>query len=372
MAFTASITPRVLRRLDEIFAAPALVDSRYTQEPLLVQALLARQNTTIDPILKGGKCTGMKAWFFDPGAGTANVYKGSVLDPAITCDAPTASEGQTQGKDFDHNIPIYAKRKVVSSRCDNDLMLAEETSKVLYDAMYELRLVLQEKTITNIVGAAQQNLATLPSYITERAASNILEVDPANMTGDLVLNTLLEMDLIAGQNSIYDPMYLTGRNLRNEAKIAFYDRLNDNSRGNYALFNDYMGKIVSDVHINAGLDKLVAPDTNSTLAVSPNSYIFWNFSMFPEIPVMVDSSRNMWNFSIEDPILSWNDNGTMRKVKYDVEVWHTCTGYDAAYDRKDDIVFRVWCKGGFHTAPAGYLRDGVTQGYTGILHYVAV
>jgi hypothetical protein len=113
-------------------------------------------------------------------------------------------------------------------------------------------------------------------------------------------------------------------------------------------------------------------DTNLTLAVSPGSYLFWNYAMYPEVPVMIDSAKRMWGFSVSDPFLTWNNNGVITPVKYDVEVFHECTGYDSSGNRIDEIIYRVWCKGGFHAMPAGYLRDGVTQGYTGILHYTAV
>jgi hypothetical protein len=222
------------------------------------------------------------------------------------------------------------------------------------------------------VAVAQQNqapLLSMPSYITERAASNILEIDPTNMSGDLVFSTLLDINTIALQNSIANPIFLSGKNFYNSQALALYNRLNDNERSQNAMFNAYMNNIVNDFHISHGVDVLTGE--LSTLAVTPNAYAFWNYTLFPDVPRLRDSARNLWEFRLADPILKYNDGGVIKPVMYDMKHWYECAGVDAAGKDIYTHKYELFIRGGFTTAPMGFSRGG-TQVYSGVMHYVAV
>jgi hypothetical protein len=177
------------------------------------------------------------------------------------------------------------------------------------------------------------------------------------------------MNTLAVQNSVANPIFLSGRNFLNAQMLSFYNQLNDNMRSQDAMFKAFMPNVVNDVHISHGIDALTSE--LSTLAVTPNAYMFWNYTLFPDVPRLRDSARNLWEFRIADPVLQYSDGGVVKPVMYDVKHWYECSGVDAAGKDIYTHKYQLFIRGGFATAPAGYLRNGSTQGYTGVLHYVA-
>lgn len=362
--------PRVVYELSELYGNPNLSDARYAQEPQLVGALLNRQTARSAPILTSGKCVGAKVWFYDAGA-SDTVYSGTVANPSNDCDTEACGVGQTVGKDLDNNLFIDDCKAAQEERCDNELEFAQETAKVLYHLMYQMRVNFQKRVLNTFMLAAQQNqvpTGQMPSYMLERSNSNILQIDHANMVEAEIYNTLVDIDTLSQQNSLFDPIYLNGRNFRNSKILAEYNALNLDQRSQSAIYNAIGRNMLWDNHIVAGVDTVTTE--LSTIAVSPNAYLFWNYVHYPTVPVMKDASKNLWVFSIEDPFLTYNDNGTIKKVMYDVEHTYACTGRNANGDLVYLHNYKIFLRGGFQLSPLGFDMAGTSQVYTGVMHYV--
>lgn len=370
MAFTASVLPRILYEVNEIFQSPNTVDARYAQEVETAPALLTRQTAQSIPRLVEGKCVGVNIWFYDAGA-SDTVYEGSTPDSSLSCDNSACGVGQTAAKEFDNNIFFTDCKAAQENRCNNDISFAQESARVIYHLMYQMRLSLNKRIINDLMATAQQNQVPadqMPDYITERSLSNILQIDKDNMTDTTLWNTITDLNILSVQNSLPNPIFLNGRNFLNARELATFNSLNDNQRSQLAIFQNLGRNMVWDIHTTHGIDAITTE--LSTIAVTPNAYSFWNYVRFPEIPVLKDPAKNLWNFSMADPILRYNDNGVLRPVMYDFEHTYDCTGYDASQERVYLHNYRIYLRGGFETAPIGFNMAGTSQVYTGTMHYV--
>lgn len=357
--------------LSELYGNPSLATARYGQEPQIIGALLNRQTASSAPILTNGKCVGAKVWFYDAGASNT-VYSGSVPNPANDCTTEACGVGQTASKDLSNNLFIEDCKGAQEERCDNELTVAAEMASVHYHLMYQMRVEAQKRFITALMAAAQQNqvpTAQMAPYINERGGSNILEIDRANMSDALIYDTLVEIDTVSTQNSLRNPIYINGRNFRNSRILAEFNALNDNQRSQSAIYNAIGRNMIWDNHIVAGPDAVTTEQ--STIAVTPNAYLFWNYVKFPEVPFLKDPSKDLWIYSIADPFLTYNDGGVTRKVMYDVEHTYACTDpRDANGDRVYLHNFKIYLRGGFRLSPLGFNMAGTSQVYSGTMHYV--
>jgi hypothetical protein len=370
MAFTASVMPRILYEVNEIYQSPTTVDARYAQEPASAPALLTRQTSRAVERLTNGSCVGISVWFYDAGASNT-VYEGSTPDSGLSCDNAACGEGQTAAKDYDNNIFFNDCKAAVENRCNNELEFAQESARVLYHLMYQMRLSLNKKIINTLMAAAQQNqtpAAQMPAYIDERVGSNILQIDKDNMTDTTIWQTLVDLNILSVQNGLSNPIFLNGRNFLNARELATFNALNDDQRSQLAIFQSLGRNMVWDIHTSHGVDAITTE--LSTLAITPNAYMFWNWTAFPEVPVLKDGSINLWQFSIADPYLTYNDGGVTKRVMYDVEHTYECTGYDASGQRTYTHSYRIFLRGGFALAPIGFNMAGTSQVYTGTMHYV--
>lgn len=374
MAFTADIKTRLVTQVANVFANRGNADARYAIEGGTAPVMLQRQTARSTQRMIDGECVGTRVWFYDAGADSGG-YEGTVFDAGLDCTAGTCTEGGTQSEDYDNNIHYHDCKTVDTYRCSSQLAYEEEVGRVLYHLMYGRRLSLNKFLINTMVANAQQNqsASALPTYITERVApSNILEIASANMAQDKVWETMVDVNNISLANSLFSPLVFNGRNFSNSAQLAQYNRLNDNQRSEGAFFDPagIGGNMFWDLHPTVGVDAITTE--LSTLVVNPNSYIFWNYSLFPEVPMMVDSSTNRWIFSVPDPVWTYNDGGVTKRIVYDVEKFSTCIGYAANGMPQMRDTFRVHLRGGFKFAPSGYAMNGASQVYTGTMHYAVV
>lgn len=375
MAFTADIKPRLLTEVVNVFNDRGNTDARYSIEAATAPVLLSRQTARSTQRMRDGECIGTTVWFFDSGADSGG-YEGTTFDAALDCTAGTCTEGGTESQDYDHNIHYHDCKTVDTFRCSSQLQYEQESGRQLYHLMYGRRLSLNKFIINTIAASAQQNqtpTAQMPSYINEQTApSNILEIASANMTQANGFETMVEMNNISMQNGLFNPIVLNGRNFSVNQQLAQYNRLNDNQRSEGAYFDPtgIAGNFYWDLHPTHGVDTITG--ALSSLVVNPNSYIFWNYTLFPETPVMVDGSTNRWIFSMPDPFITYNDGGTTRRLMYDVEKFSTCVGYAANGMPNFRDTYRVHLRGGFAFAPSGYDAAGTTQVYTGAMHYAVV
>lgn len=367
MAFTASLMPDIVYQVNELFQNPSTVDARYSQEVATAPAVLTRQTARTQERLTNGTCVGIKVWFYDAGASNT-IYEGSTLDSGLDCDNSACGVGQTAGMDIDNNIFFHDCKAAQEDRCDNELEFAAETARVLYHLMYNMRCSLNKRFINTFKLAAQQNQVTLPSLMVERSGSNIIQIDKDAFTESAIWNTIVDLGILTQQNGVYEPLFINGRNFQNSSILAQFNGLNDDKRSQPAIYNTLGRNMVWDIHPTHGVDAITTE--LSTMAVSPNAYLFWNYSLFPSVPELKDPSKNLWNFSIQDPILRYNRNGVIVPVTYDVEHTYECTGYDAAGKRVYLHNYRLFLRGGFTMAPLGYNMAGTSQVYTGAMHFI--
>ena len=367
MAFTASLMPDIVYGINEIFQNPSPVDARYSQEVQSAPTLISRQTAKVKERLTDGTCVGIKVWFYDAGASNT-IYEGSTPDSSLDCDDASCGVGQTAGKDIDNNIFFWDCKAAQEDRCDNELDFAQETARVLYHLMYNMRCALNKRFINTFMLAAQQNQITLPSGMVERSGSNIIQIDKDNFTDSTIWNTIVDLGILSQQNGVFEPIYLNGRNFQNSSILAQFNGLNDNQRSQPAIYNALGRNFVWDIHSTHGVDAISTE--LSTIAVSPNAYLFWNAPLYDTTPILKDPSKNLWIFSVADPILRWNKNGVTTPVMYDVEHTYECTGRDALGKRVYLHNYRLFLRGGLAMSPLGYNMAGTSQVYTGTMHFV--
>lgn len=377
MAFTASIKPDVLLEVSEIAASPSTVDAKYAIEPTTGQVLINRQTARVEvQRLQNGECLDAKIWFYD--AGDSNSYIGTVPDATLTCDPPTAQEGQTQSKDFAHNI-FFSDTKILDmTRCDNLLTREMEYARNMYDLMYRGRQEVSKFIITQLTANAQANqtpAAQMPTNFSNDATpgSNKVDIASAGMTSTEIWTTIVDMNNIALQNALFAPLVINGRNFNTTAQLSQYNRLNDNQRSEGAFFDNsgLAGNMFWDIHPTHGVDAVTGE--LSSLVVNPNAYAFWNWTEFDDQVRLIDSSKNHYAFSAPDPFWTYSRNGVQVPVMWDVELWQTCTGRNAKTGKLEfNETMLVQLRGGFEFLPAGFDLTGATQIYKGAMHFRVV
>jgi hypothetical protein len=350
MAFTASTMNRVKLRLATMFKTPLITNSNLIQPAVTARSLLMNQTATADPILKGGKCVGVTAWYIDSSS------IGEVSTPT-DCTTPSGNAVGTLGVDYTSAPLAESAGTARDNRCDNEINFAEEMASVINAAMASCRNQLNAYVINQLDAESGTNIFTgIPSgwdYTTDDP--NILVPQD-----DFTWENIGFFRLVADNNNFGLPAFISGSgHFYGKWWAANYQRFNDNERGVFQAFQDQ--RFYFDTR---QLDQTIGEA--ATFAVDMNSVVFWNTTFSTPTPTeySVGSNGKKWVWTEADPEMVYNNNGTLSPVMYEVEVEESCVARNSGTTQLQKS-YKVYVRiiGGFEVAPPG------PNGETGVLQF---
>lgn len=364
--FTASASNKPIIRLNELHRQPTMVQAEFSHPVMTAKTLMEKQSVQITPTLNGRECIGVKAWYMEAGF-DATTYSGSVADATLVCDNGSGTQLQTNSQDYVNNVFINAKVAVPSFRCSNESEYIEEKAKALLKATTDIKRKLNNAhflpLLTGNVQEDQWGAANRPALWEEASSGgNRLAVDPSLWNYDL----LLELELLADFNEMEKGEYsiIDSTSLYVDKNVQEYRRLNDDGKDGNAIYNSH------NIHwdhrnIESTLSR------KSTFVVQNSVVCFWNTAWYSPTPELVDPSLNLYQYTIDDPELMWNNNGTMQRLQYHVEESFVCANRTSNQERVYNHVFLVTLIGGLYLAPTGFNKAGVpARELTGVLEIV--
>ena len=348
MAFTASAIQVAQEKLESIFASPNTTKTEFLQPAETARALLMRQTSNTTPLKRGDKIYGTEVWFYSPAAAVIDVG-----DAPSDCDVPTGTVGQTQKVTFNDEILTRAGARAQSNRSTNLMDFADEIAQQTAHMMAVMRKDLNRNVIIpGIAAASQVNLDTLAPAGWDYATNSPRFTVPDSA---FTWTNINEFRIIAENNNFGDFFFVSGRLMNDDAWLATLNKMNEGERAAYLAYNQGSNFPYFDTR---DLDQAM---TRKTLfAIDSNSFIFWNNIRSSSTPTEVDT--NVWIWTVADPILRWNDNGTLRPVMYEMEMKKTCASRDSLEFRSDTYDLYGRLIGGFEFAPTGPNNEkGVLQ-----------
>jgi hypothetical protein len=284
------------------------------------------------------------------------------------CDLPDGDGVRTAKTTYDHNLFAQEVALVPDGDCKNlfEDPSAEGADKVaqliadkVVQAMLNLRAKVNTEALTFLAATSTGvNRDTgMPGFITFNAGASAFDVNLAGFFSDP--NSLTFLDTITNLNDMPAASFMhSGRNnFYNSVIDAKWGRLNDNQR--------------SLIRYETGLDAPMSFDTRmdaalggkNTFVVSPESYAAWNVAHYGPSPTVVDTAKNLFVYSIPDPVWQIRENGVTRPVRYNVLYQKVCTGRNVLGIPKFDHKFVIQYLGGLVASPAA------ADNHTGILRF---
>jgi hypothetical protein len=351
MAFTASVMNRLKVYIDTMFADPKLVNSHLNQPAMTARALLENQTAMADPILKGGKCVGVTAWFIDS-SGTTEV------SASTDCTTPGGTELSTDSKDYTTSVLGAAARTAKDNRCDNEIDFIQEMGAVTLAVISDLRRQLNEYALAELDAGAQTSIDNtgIPSTWDATGSAPEIIIPKSEATWD----NLGYLHLMAELNNIGPFITISGAgSFWGEWWKSNYQRFNNNEVGIFQAFAD------QGFYFDARqMDQILG--RSATFLVGVNNYIFWNTTFSPAVPTefSVGSNGKKFVFTQPDPVLTYMDNGVRRPVMYEIEMEEACSARNSATNQLQKS-YKVYGRivGGLELAPVG------PQSETGVLTF---
>lgn len=365
--FTASVLPDILMQVEDIFARPTAIQCEFEHPVMTAKLMLERQEVRTVPVLEGTVCKGVKAWFLQSGTDSI-VHDGTAERTTANCDIATGTQLQTNSKTYDNNISIQAVHEVEDARCDNAVTFQRESAMAIIKAMVDIRKRLNTRCLALLNANVQPHQYTNidATYIGGNYSlnANSYKVAPTNFNQD----TLQYLRLVAHHEQVKDPIILNvGSNFFMDKDIAFFKRVTTTENYKNEIYN------AADIHWDLdGYDSLATP-RNTTFIFSPNVVLFWNTIIHnTNVPIQIDSSKNLWVYKIQDPELMYKKDGRLVPVEYDVRYQFTCNGLTNLGQEKFVHKYEVTLRGGLDIAPSGFNRAATPVAeLTGVTEFVA-
>lgn len=341
--FSASTLLRANVRLATMFKSPNTAITEYNEPAMTARALLTNQTASVDPVLEGSKCVGVKAWFIRTSA------IGEVSAPA-DCTTPGGNEAETVGQNYDSEVIFHGAGTAKDERCNNEVEFVEESAAIMRRLIAAARKKLNTLSIQRLAANAQVNLdPNLDQNWDPTTESPRILVPQADFTWD----NLGEFEAVVANNKFGEHFYVSGRNFYHDWWKGNYERLNDDGKAAFAAYADQ--NFFFDLR---DMDTVVG--NRSTFAVDRNSYVFWNQHSSPSTPTLKDDDT--WVWVVPDPELSYVKNGRLVPLMYEIEMKKTCVGRTTLYYRQLSYKFYLRLIGGLRTAPVGPANEkGVLQ-----------
>lgn len=341
--FTPSVLLKAQAPLSDVFQEPNSSDSTFNAPYEVARALLANQTASMDDLLTGNNCTGVRLYFMR-GNSTSTLS-------APDCATPTGPYGESFYKDYSNSILVGRTVKFRDDRCNNEIDFTREQSYQMRLLLSKLRTDLATVGTTKMAAWSQANLDPgIPASWddTSETPRILMPLAEANW------QSIGQMEATAQNNYFDNYFFISGRGgFFQDRWEAKFRRLNDNERSNEAAYLD-MGLWYQDIR---NLD--AALGYSAAFAVNRNNYAFWNATFSPSIPT--EQETNTWVYTMADPELKYMKNGRLVPVMYEIETTKVCLNRDAPSTKKV-YEWVTWGRllGGLENAPVGVNGENAT------------
>jgi len=360
---TASALNNVQIELEEMFAGVTPSKMPKVEHIGTAKAILENSGGSAVSEMRNeaGECVGVEVKWIKQGTDAITYSStGSGLD--LACDLGTGSGFETASQTYNNNLVIYDLQVVKDNECSNIITFQRLSAEAIERGMRKIRAALNAQAITFLDGrkSAVNNDADV-------TAGNVDGVSFASSTFDVsstVLpfndpDTLTVLDTIVANNSMETAFWVAGRNAFYNAVLnSQFHRQNDNER--YLVrFDDY-NMFFDPKNLDSSLTG------KNLFAVSPGSYIFWNTDVYNTMQWQ-QIKADMWVSTIADPVLQYNDNGTMRPVLYNVVYQLACSDRNnSTLKHQMNHTYEIRLQGGLAAAPPA------DDNHTGVLKFMSV
>lgn len=364
--------------IDEVFQGDTPSKYPYNEPGFVAAGLMERNNVQLDPVLNsGGLVRGFDIHYLE--AGSTTITQDDVpatVKAALDCDVAEGEFPSSAVKTLNHNkalvAAVTADDNLVGSLFNDSprSMDGRERAATLIQerfkkAFKDLRLKLDQWSIDFLHASRTgvNNDTTLPSYLTFNATDDRFEADASYFQS---ADFLTDIDAAVANNDIMNYFMISGRrNFYNAVVDGRFRRENDHERyltrfDTSDMFFDIrnMDKRLSDATSQAG--------AGFTFAVGEGTYAVWNYADPKPVPVLTDTTKQTWAFTVQDPRLMINFNGVLQPVTYEVLYQKVCKNRNDLLNQYWDHRFEIRFLGGIDKAPAS------GDGHTGILEMMSV
>jgi hypothetical protein len=333
--FDATKSLAIRCRLDEILSANADINKTLGNHNLL-RVLGAKQTPRLADVFRGDSCTEKQITFTydcDTGSTCLKTFDFSELP----CDLEGGSAPITSGICHTDNIACYVDKTVSDALCDSDQTFEELSGLALKSAIETLRGKLCETVGTTLLSQLSPNTN---ANTTGTIVGDSTEYPSAEWTDCIFGSLMLDWNYTCQGSTT--PIIINGSNLWKDVYKAQFSASCCDSPMN--TFNGH------DMTWDLKLDTLTG--AKSTLLVDPSKIAIYTRGVFTTEPQLIDSSKGLYAWTIEDDSISLNINGSQESVKYNILCQKTCTGMNANGVPTFDHKYRVFIKGGILVAPA--------------------
>lgn len=326
--FSAVTALNIQEKLLQMFSEPNMAQAEFNTPVATAQALLTRQTARVNGVLTGQSLISGSTVDYKRTIGVNVLWLKSGVDSITYNGAPGSSGlGATlgAGTELEGDSKTYSNNRGIVARVDvnegdipgSEFNFDEISAQAIAKGMNDIRKTLNTYLVTFVNANAQVNQDTSVTDIDLGNGSWAVNADTITIEApkaDLKnVDTLAEMDAIVTSNEIFsDYFMLSGRhNFYNAKYNADFKAQNDNERSISATLNAH--EMYWDTY---ALDQQLSG--RYTFAISPHDYVIWNSSAFPSVATEISPKDGMWVFSLNDPMLSIAENGTVRPIRYEV------------------------------------------------------
>jgi hypothetical protein len=369
--FSASVANDIQAWVEENFQVPnSPVDAEFRHPVQSVKALLENQTARPSEILdRSGRCIAYNVYWLKSGVDSV-IYDGDGTTPALSldCDIDAGTQFESDTAQYTDNVRVISVMEVDDDKCANLSDFVRESALAVRKAMVDIRKKLNIRAINFVNANAQDNNDSEVASIdlgngawAVNADGKTIEVPIADLSSP---DSLASISTVLDNNELGEYFLLSGRfNWYNAMWNSMFDRLNDNERDRFAKFAEF-----SMYWDTRDLDATLTG--RNSFAVNPHSYVLINRSFSEPEPRLVSSSKDLYEYFIEDPeLMVMDSSGVMRPVRYEVRYQKICDGVDANTRSTTIHRWEVKFLGTFAAAPVGILGS---NDLTGIMKIAGV
>lgn len=362
--------------IGEVFQGDTPNKYPYNEPGHVAAGLMERNSARLDPVLtQGGLVRGFDVHYLTPGSSTITQNDApATVKAALDCDVDAGQFPTSAVETYNHNKAIVANVTVdddVAGSLFNDSPLSTGRERVttliqerFLKAFKDMRLALDQWSIDFLHASRTpvNNDGTLPSTITFNATDDRFESAAANFQD---ADFLTDIDALVANNDIMNYFMVSGRrNFYNAVTNSDFRRANDNER--YLTRFDTADMFFDIRNMDARLATATSqPGAGFTFCVGEGTYAMWNYADEKPSPVLTDSAKGTWAFTVTDPLLMINFNGVLQPVTYEVLYQKVCVNRDNLLRQYWDHRFEIRFLGGLAKAPAA------SDTHTGILELMS-
>lgn len=363
--FTASSSLTIQEMMERVFSDGNQADQEFKRPVVSAMALTREQTTNVQELRDKitDKCIGYKV-FWQKGSTDAATFSGAISGDTLNCTI-TGTKLEADSKTYDANKHVRYNVSIDTNDCGNDIKANERRMKGIAKAINNIRVGFNTAAIAFLDANKQDNQDSEVASIdrgngawAENADGKTIDVPAPDMLDE---KALAFVDAVSQNNDIFNYFLVHGRtNWYELFHNAAYTRLNDDERSIFATFADkrhYFDIRYLDAQLTG----------QNTFTVNPASLVFINKVIYPNFEaVMLSEKDGMWGFSLQDPMWSYNLNGTLVPVTYTVVMTRACTARDSNGMPYFTENYEVSLKYELATGPTG------RNGETGILKFAGV